>query len=120
MRPKKLRPSKRLLAQLAANKHITWRQKRVKAQDGLCFYCQRVMKPPHRTATLDHVIPLSRGGADHWENTVAACEPCNREKGNSLPEQAISVFEPETPQAPDQPWSVVWSRAFPDTDTREG
>jgi 5-methylcytosine-specific restriction endonuclease McrA len=34
---------------------------------------------------LDHVIPLSRGGAHTYGNTRCACRACNLAKGNSLP-----------------------------------
>lgn len=30
----------------------------------------------------DHVIPLSKGGTNHWWNIVRACELCNKSKGN--------------------------------------
>ena len=39
-------------------------------------------------ATIDHVMPKSRGGPDTWENLVAACTPCNNRKGNRTPEEA--------------------------------
>jgi len=38
------------------------------------------------TATLDHVIPISRGGLNNANNYVIACEPCNSERGNNMPE----------------------------------
>jgi len=38
--------------------------------------------------TLDHVMPRSRGGASTWENLVACCHPCNRQKGNQYPSEA--------------------------------
>jgi 5-methylcytosine-specific restriction endonuclease McrA len=38
--------------------------------------------------TVDHVIPRSKGGSSSWENIVAACAPCNRRKGDRLPNQA--------------------------------
>lgn len=38
------------------------------------------------TATVDHVIPLSRGGLDNDNNRKLACEPCNNRRGNSMPE----------------------------------
>lgn len=72
------KPSKRILAALRTALHQDWRNKRTKAQSGLCFYCQKPMTQP----TLDHVIPLSKGGADHWENTVAACFVCNQAKAD--------------------------------------
>ena len=35
-----------------------------------------------RRATLDHVVPLARGGPDSEANTVAACEACNGAKAD--------------------------------------
>ena len=60
------------------------------ARDGYrCQYCAR-----HRGElrgreflTRDHVIPISRGGANDWGNVVAACSPCNNRKGNRLPRE---------------------------------
>ena len=37
--------------------------------------------------TFDHLIPRSRGGQTRWDNVVAACAPCNLEKGGEMPEQ---------------------------------
>ena len=37
-----------------------------------------------RLLTRDHVIPLSKGGKDHWMNVVSACRRCNQFKGNKL------------------------------------
>ncbi|GIX31575.1 MAG: hypothetical protein KatS3mg124_2047 [Porticoccaceae bacterium] len=52
----------------------------------LCMYCGAPGKPGE--LTRDHVVPLSRGGTDRWENVVAACRRCNQRKGNKLPEEA--------------------------------
>lgn len=38
------------------------------------------------TSTLDHVIPLYRGGLDNDNNRVLACEPCNTKRGHDMPE----------------------------------
>jgi hypothetical protein len=38
--------------------------------------------------TRDHVLPLSRGGSDRWENVVAACKRCNWQKDSETPEEA--------------------------------
>ena len=35
-------------------------------------------------ATVDHVIPRTKGGQDVIENVVLACWPCNQSKGNRL------------------------------------
>lgn len=46
-----------------------WSRRGVLARDGhRCAYCGQ------RATTIDHVVPLSRGGArTDWLNTVAAC-----------------------------------------------
>ena len=51
-----------------------------------CQYCGA--QPSKHELTVDHVSPRSRGGATTWENVVTACAPCNRRKGNRLPEEA--------------------------------
>lgn len=51
-----------------------------------CQYCSKELTP--REATLDHVLPRSRGGKTTWENIVCACAPCNRKKGGRTPKEA--------------------------------
>ncbi|WP_396224599.1 HNH endonuclease [Gemmatimonas sp.] len=48
-----------------------------------CVYC--ATRLDQRTATLDHVVPLARGGAHDPGNLVVACAPCNRLKSDLLP-----------------------------------
>jgi 5-methylcytosine-specific restriction endonuclease McrA len=50
-----------------------------------CVYCAQSLELD--AATIDHVQPLSRGGADDVGNLVVACSPCNRLKGDLLPLQ---------------------------------
>jgi 5-methylcytosine-specific restriction endonuclease McrA len=38
--------------------------------------------------TFDHLVPRSRGGQTRWDNVVAACAPCNLEKGGAMPAEA--------------------------------
>ena len=52
----------------------------------LCLYCGQQFARPQ--LTRDHVLPLSRGGRDVWENVVSACFHCNSRKGSSTPQQA--------------------------------
>jgi len=47
-----------------------------------CQYCGLVVA--EKKLTIDHVIPLSRGGQHSWSNVVAACSPCNNKKGSML------------------------------------
>lgn len=52
----------------------------------LCLYCgQRYAR---NQLTRDHVVPLSRGGLDCWENVVSACAHCNARKADRTPAQA--------------------------------
>ncbi len=46
-----------------------------------CAYCGGF------AATIDHVMPRSRGGADSWENLVACCLRCNNVKGDRTPHE---------------------------------
>ena len=55
-------------------------------RDGyICMYCGEQFK--HADLTRDHIIPMSRGGKDCWENVVTACYRCNNQKGNKTPEE---------------------------------
>ena len=49
-----------------------------------CQYCGSKKSP----LTMDHVKPKKQGGKDSWENLVAACQNCNRKKGNRTPDEA--------------------------------
>jgi 5-methylcytosine-specific restriction endonuclease McrA len=54
-----------------------------------CQYCGRaaIELRPREALTRDHLVPLSRGGTNHWSNVVTACSTCNARKGNHLPEE---------------------------------
>jgi 5-methylcytosine-specific restriction endonuclease McrA len=51
-----------------------------------CQYCGNEFSPA--SLTLDHVVPLSRGGKTQWDNIVAACKNCNAKKGGRKPSEA--------------------------------
>lgn len=53
---------------------------------GTCQYCEK--KLTRETATVDHVMPRSRGGLTSWENCVISCNDCNCKKGNRTPGEA--------------------------------
>lgn len=52
----------------------------------LCLYCGD--RFGRGELTRDHVVPLSKGGHDTWENCVTACLACNVRKGCRTPQQA--------------------------------
>lgn len=58
-----------------------WWQKRTAA--GICHYCG--LKIAHRELTMDHLVPLSRGGRSTKENLVPSCKECNNRKKTMLP-----------------------------------
>ena len=51
-----------------------------------CQYCGIVLVA--KIATIDHILPSSRGGKSTWENTVTACQSCNCVKDNKTPQEA--------------------------------
>jgi len=55
-----------------------------------CQFCGRT-QPQLRAReclTRDHLVPLSRGGTNGWNNVLTACSSCNTRKGNLLPDEA--------------------------------
>jgi 5-methylcytosine-specific restriction endonuclease McrA len=58
--------------------------------DYTCQYCGRHRHElrGRQFLTRDHVLPLSRGGDNSWENVVTCCSACNNRKGNRLPREA--------------------------------
>ena len=55
-----------------------------------CVYC--AARLVLEAATLDHVIPLSRGGNHAPGNLVAACLNCNQLKGSMLPVEFFTRY----------------------------
>lgn len=54
----------------------------LKRSSGVCACCSK--KLTTKTMTMDHIIPISRGGTNDMENLVALCLECNKAKGNLL------------------------------------
>ena len=52
----------------------------------LCGYCGNTF--PDTELTVEHILPVSRGGRLSWTNVVTACRSCNTRKGNRTPEEA--------------------------------
>jgi 5-methylcytosine-specific restriction endonuclease McrA len=54
-----------------------------------CQYCGRSVSQlrTRESLTRDHVVPLSRGGTNAWNNVVTACSGCNTRKAHHLPDE---------------------------------
>ncbi|MCX7670457.1 MAG: HNH endonuclease, partial [Anaerolineae bacterium] len=52
----------------------------------VCAYCGRQFA--EADLTVEHIVPVSRGGQHVWTNVVTACRSCNTRKGNRTPEEA--------------------------------
>ncbi len=57
-----------------------WKRKR---SVGRCHYCGTAVPPAE--LTMDHVIPIARGGHSEKSNVVPCCKTCNTNKKMLLP-----------------------------------
>lgn len=58
-----------------------WWQRKLGA--GVCYYCGQRYSP--KDLTMDHLVPLGRGGRSVKGNLVPACKHCNTQKKAMLP-----------------------------------
>lgn len=59
-------------------RHSRWWQTLI--QSASCYYCNCKLLPEE--VTMDHVVPISRGGRSTQGNVVPCCKPCNSHKKN--------------------------------------
>ncbi len=57
-----------------------WKRKR---SQGVCHYCRGVYTPGE--LTMDHIVPIARGGKSVKNNVVPCCKACNSKKRQMLP-----------------------------------
>lgn len=68
----------------ALRKTSWWKEK---LQKGVCHYCQDVFLVTE--LTMDHIVPLARGGSSTKSNVVPACKKCNQDKKLKTPAEAL-------------------------------
>ena len=69
-----------------------WQRKLAKR---VCYYCGRAT--PAQELTMDHIVPVARGGRSTKGNLVTACKQCNNKKKQLLPmewEDYLKGFNP--------------------------
>jgi 5-methylcytosine-specific restriction endonuclease McrA len=54
-----------------------------KLRNPVCYYCSELVAPD--LVTMDHVVPMAKGGLSTKNNLVVACKPCNNKKKNTNP-----------------------------------
>ena len=54
-----------------------------KCAQGICYFCRRQIPP--KDLTMEHLVPLIRGGKSRKGNVVPACKECNNKKKYLLP-----------------------------------
>lgn len=57
-----------------------------------CFYCGKKMK--ERNKTIDHIIPIKKGGSNCFSNLTICCSKCNSLKGGyTIPELIDQLYK---------------------------
>jgi len=56
-----------------------WRQQ---IGNGTCYHCGQ--KFSKELLTMDHLVPVARGGMSTKKNCVVSCKDCNSKKGHKL------------------------------------
>ena len=59
-----------------------WKNRRGR---GVCYYCG--LRVPVAELTMDHVVPIARGGRSVRSNVVPCCKGCNSRKHSQLPSE---------------------------------
>jgi len=78
----------RLLKSIAFyfKRHLPFSKHNVFMRDDFhCVYCGTKLRD--KDATVDHILPSSRGGKNDFMNTVCSCYECNNKKGDRTPEE---------------------------------
>ena len=58
-----------------------------KVNQGICYYCKKKFEA--KNLTMDHIVPLARGGKSTHGNIVVACRACNAAKKLETPVEAL-------------------------------
>lgn len=86
----------------------------VKFRDGgRCQYTGRLLEDDE--GSVDHVIPLSRGGTDTWDNVVWSAKDINATKGSKLNSEAgLRLIQPIKAPREVELWETIRKPMHPD------
>jgi len=93
---------------------VTGRQKEIVRQraGGLCEYCRSQMSFSTHDFSVDHIVPVHRGGESTLDNLALACQGCNNfkytrtEAADPLSDRLVPLFHPRRHRWGDH---FVWS-----------
>jgi hypothetical protein len=68
-----------------------------------CQYCSEELT--YALSTIDHVVPVSKGGGHTWDNLVTCCRNCNNKKGDKdLDKTGFTLLN--------KPKPLFWDRGY--------
>ena len=66
-------------------RNSSWWKQKISA--GICHYCGK--KFPPEELTMDHIVPVVRGGKSNRGNVVPCCKQCNSDKKYLTPAELV-------------------------------
>ena len=73
-----------------------WWQSRI--AQATCYYCGKDLRPTE--VTMDHIVPLARGGRSTPGNVVPCCKPCNNaKKDQTAVDLLLAGEQPRSPSS---------------------
>lgn len=72
-------------AKARALRQSSWWQDQLR--EGICHYCGNRVGAD--ALTMDHVVPVARGGRSTRANVVPCCDACNKRKGVRTPAELV-------------------------------
>ncbi len=72
-------------------RHSAWWKQQL--GNGICYHCEQRFATAD--LTMDHLIPIARGGKSDKKNCVPSCKDCNNKKGHKTrAELALNELSP--------------------------
>lgn len=80
-----------LIAKTPRRKFTSQERRNIYIRDkGICGICGRFVPPD--CFTIDHIVPISKGGTYEYDNLQCCCKKCNQLKDDALPDDFFKVI----------------------------